>query len=195
MAGRKLPKVLTADEIKALMRAPNMSAPTGLRDRALMAVMHRCGLRVSEACGLYLRDVRWGEAQIHVRPEVGKGGKEAVVYLDEPTLALLERWKIVRRQYAAGKPHLFVRVRSGDGQGGQLDRRDVYEMVGRRARKAGIEHPVTPHMLRHTYATELLREGFNVPEVQRLLRHSDIRTTSAYLHLVDADLAAKVRAR
>lgn len=190
MAPRRLPKTLTADEVAALKARPNLAAPTGLRNRCLLEVMHRCGLRVSEACGLHLRDVRWREHQIHLRPEITKGEKEAVVYLDPSTQALLERWKDVRRHYAAGSPWLFTTLK-----GGPVDRHYVWEMVRRYARRAGIERGVHPHVLRHTYATELLAEGFNVVEVQRLLRHSDIRTTTLYLHLRDEDLARKVSSR
>jgi len=190
MAGRHLPKTLAADEVAALKARPNLEAPTGLRNRCLIEVMHRSGLRVSEACGLHLRDVKWRERQIHVRPEIAKGGKEAVVYLDPAALALLERWKDVRRGYAAGQPWLFTTLK-----GGPVNRHYVWEMVRRYARRAGIERDVHPHVLRHTYATELLAEGFNVVEVQRLLRHSDIRTTTIYLHLRDEDLARKIGRR
>lgn len=191
---KKLPRVLSQDEVTALMRMPNLKCPTGLRDRAMMALMHRCGLRVSEACGLHLRDVKWADHQIHLRPEITKGGVEAVVYLDGSTQDLLERWVAVRRQYAAGKPWLFVCVRSSH-RGEPLERRRVWEMIRRRARRAGIEGPVSPHMLRHTYATELLREGFNLREVQHLMRHADVRTTVIYTHLFEADLAAKIARR
>jgi integrase/recombinase XerD len=190
MAGRQLPKTLNADELDALMARPNLNAPTGLRNRAILALLHRCGLRASEACGLHLRDVDWREASIRIRPEVAKGGREAVVYLDPATLELLERWKTVRRRYAAGRPHLFTTLK-----GGPVDRRYVWEMVARYARRAGIDRPVWPHMLRHTFATDLLREGFTIADVQRLMRHADLRTTAIYLHVHDEDLAAKVRRR
>lgn len=190
MAGRKLPETLTADELDALMARPNLAAPTGLRNRCMLAVMHRCGLRVSEVCGLHLRDVDWREGSIRIRPEVAKGGREAVVYLDDPTRQLLERWKDVRRHYAAGRPHLFTTLK-----GGPVGRRYVWEMVARYARRAGIARPVWPHLLRHTFATDLLREGFTIAEVQKLMRHADLRTTAIYLHVHDADLAQKVRRR
>jgi integrase/recombinase XerD len=191
---RKLPKTLSCDEAQRLMAMPNLATPTGLRDRCVLELMHRCGLRVSEACGLALRDVDWSAGEIRIRPEVAKGGREAVVYLDAPALALLERWKIARRPYGAGHPHLFVCVR-GDQRGDPLTRRGVYKMMRRRALKAGIEKPVWPHMLRHSYATELLGEGFNIEEVRKLMRHTDIRTTSIYLHVRDDQLREKVRAR
>ena len=191
---RTLPKTLTSEELDALLAMPNLEVPTGLRDRCIMELMVRCGLRVSECCGLHLRDVDWKQGEIRLRPEITKGAKEAVAYLDEPTLALLERWKAVRRHYAAGKPHLFVCIRQAQ-RGGPLDRRRVWEMTVRRARKAGIERPVWNHMLRHTYATRLLSEGFTIREVQQLMRHDDIRTTVIYLAVHDEQLKAKVRAR
>lgn len=190
MPGRTLPKTLTSAEISALMARPNVDCPTGLRNRAMLEVMHRCGLRVSEACGVHLRDVDWNAGEVRIRPEVAKGGREAVVYLDARTLELLTRWKAVRRRHAHGNPCLFTTLR-----GGQVNRHYVWEMTARYARRAGIDRPVWPHMLRHSYATELLREGFNLIEVQTLMRHADIRTTVVYTHLVDAELAARVRGR
>ena len=189
MARRELPKTLTADQVRALLAMPNLDCPSGLRDRALLALLHRCGLRVSEACGLHLRDVRWAERELHLRAEITKGEKEAVLALDDDTLAWLERWKPVRRRHAQGAPWLFVTLK-----GKQLDRRNVWEMVRRRGAKAGVGR-CTPHMLRHTYASELLREGFSIEEVRRLMRHEDIQTTAIYLHVHDAQLSAKVRGR
>jgi integrase/recombinase XerD len=189
MRGRTLPKTLSSAEVSALMGACNLNCPTGLRDRALLEVMHRCGLRVSECCGLAVRDVRWKERAVHLSSEVAKGGREAVVYLDEPTTAMLRRWVDVRRPFAAGKPHLFTTL-----AGGPLSRQSVWQMTQRRARRAAIAH-AHPHMLRHTFATELLAEGFSILEVQRLMRHSDLRTTAIYLHVHDEQLAAKVRGR
>jgi site-specific recombinase XerD len=188
--GRQLPQVLAKEEVDALMRVPNLRAPTGLRNRCILALMHRSGLRVSEACGLHLRDIHWSESRIHVRRAVAKGGREAVVYFDQPTGALLERWVDVRRKYAARKPHLFTTLK-----GGPVSRFYCWQMMQRYARRAGIERSVHPHMLRHTYATELLSEGFNLREVQALLRHSDISVTGIYLHVLDSDLQAKIRAR
>lgn len=187
--GRELPKTLTREQVEALMAMPNLACPTGLRDRALMELMYRAGLRVSECCGLQLRDWRRREGQIHLRPEVAKGGREAFAYLDPIAEQFLTRWVEVRRRHAARRPHLFTTLR-----GGPLDRRDVWRMVVRRARKAGIGH-AHPHMLRHSFATSLLAEGFNVREVQRLLRHADLRTTTIYLEIREQELAEKIRRR
>ncbi len=191
---RELPKTLSAPEAAALMAMPNLDCATGLRDRCMLELMHRCGLRVTETCELHLRDVDWSAGEIRLRAEITKGHREAVVYLDSPTLALLGRWKAARRSYGAGKPWLFVCVRTGE-RGEPLSRRAVYKMVRRRAEKAGIDRPVWPHMLRHSYATALLGEGFTIAEVQRLMRHSDIRTTAVYLEVRDEQLREKVRGR
>lgn len=156
----------------------------------MLELMARAGLRASEVCGLHLRDWRPRDHTLHIRAEVGKGEREAYLPLDEGTEELLERWKGVRRQYAAGEPWLFTTLK-----GGQLDRRYVWQMTSRYARRARLERPVWPHALRHTHATELLREGFDVREVQTLMRHEDLRTTAVYLSVHNAQLAEKVRRR
>ena len=190
MAGRELPKTLTREEVDALMARPNTDCPTGLRNRAMLALMHRAGLRVSEVCGLHVRDVDWREGRLHLRAEITKGGREAWLPLDPPTLEWLVRWKAERRRHAAGRPHLFTTLK-----GGPLGRKYVWEMVSRYARRAGVKH-THPHMLRHTFASELLAEGtFNLREVQELCRHADVRTTQIYTPVQDAELARKVRAR
>jgi integrase/recombinase XerD len=191
---RALPKTLTGEEVERLMAAPNVTCPTGLRDLAMMQLMYRSGLRVSETCGLHLRDIDWRAGEIRLRAEITKGNREAVVYPDDATLDLLDRWKAMRRPYAAGKPHLFVVVKRPTC-GEPLDRRKVYEMVRRRGEKAGIEQRVTPHMLRHTHATRMLGDGFTILDVQKSLRHSSPQTTAIYLHVRDSELKAKMRAR
>lgn len=193
-APRPLPKTLSAAEAQRLMAMPNLAVPTGLRDRCVLELMHRCGLRVTETCELHLRDVDWRAGEIRLRPEITKGRREAVAYLDEPTLELLKRWKAVRRPFGSTSQHLFVCVR-GEQRGQPLTRRAVYKMVRRRAIKAQIGRPVWPHMLRHSYATDLLGERFNIAEVQKLMRHTDIRTTAIYLEVRDEQLRDKVRAR
>ncbi len=189
-APRKLPKILTAEQLDALLARPNIGCPTGLRNRAVIELLAGAGLRASEVCGVYLRDIDWQRGELRIRAEVGKGGREAVLPLDERTFSWLERWKPERRHHAAGAPWLFVTLK-----GGQLDRRYVWEMVSRYARKAGIEEPVWPHKLRHGCATSLLREGFDLREVQQLLRHADIRTTVIYTYVSPEALAEKVRRR
>jgi integrase/recombinase XerD len=192
-APQKLPKTLGVDEVAALMAMPNLDCPTGLRDRCMLELMYRTGLRAGEACGVHLRDVDWREGVVRVRAEIAKYSKEAVLPLDGRVVELLERWKPVRRLHARGTPHLFCTVRGAGSK--PVARQDLWEMTQRRARKAGIDRDVWPHMLRHTYATELLREGFTIDEVRRLMRHSDIRVTAIYLHIADRELTDKVQRR
>lgn len=190
MSRRELPKALTSEEVEALLARPNLDAPTGLRNRVALELMVRAGLRASEVCGLHLRDWRPRDHQLHLRADVAKGGREAYLPLEPEIEALLERWKAVRRQYAAGEPWLLTTLK-----GGPVSRHYLWEMTSRYARRAGIERPVWPHALRHTHATELLRDGFDVREVQALMRHEDLRTTAIYLSVHNAQLSEKVRRR
>lgn len=190
MARRELPKSLSAEDVAALLAVPNLAAPTGLRNRVALELMYRCGLRVSEACALNLRDWKVKEQQLHIRPEIAKGGREAYLPLDPVVEGFLERWKHERRRYAAGQPHLLTTLK-----GGPISRHYCFQMVRRYARRAGIDRPIGPHTLRHSFATHLLQDGFNVREVQQLMRHADLRTTAIYLSIHDAQLAEKVRRR
>lgn len=190
-APKKLPKTLSQDEVAALMAVPNLAAPTGLRNRVALELMYRCGLRVSETCALHLRDWSAREHQLHIRPEIAKGGREAYLPLDPVVEEFLERWKTVRRRYAAGQPHLLTTLK-----GGPIDRHYCWKMIRRYARRAGLEdRKLHPHVLRHTFATDLLRDRFTVREVQQLMRHADLRTTAIYLHVHDDQLAEKIRQR
>lgn len=191
-APKTLPKTFTKEEIDVLRAAPNLAVPTGLRDRCVIELMLGCGLRVSEVCGLHLRDVDWRAGEIRLRPEITKGQREAVVYPSESALALLERWKDARRPFGSKSPYLFVCVRQAD-RGHPLSRRGVHKMIARRCAKHGIAG--WPHKLRHTFATELLGDGLNLREVQTAMRHADVRTTVIYTHVRNEDLKAKLRRR
>jgi integrase/recombinase XerD len=190
MTGRTLPKTLNRDEVELLLAQPNLDAVTGLRDRAIMELMLGAGFRRGECCKVHLRDVDWSDGMVRLRPEVAKYGHEAVLPLDDRTLDWLKRWKGPRRQLAQGAPFLFVT------HGGRpLIVQDVTAMVARRARKAGIARPVSPHVLRHTYATQLLADGFDVRQVQKLMRHRHLETTAIYLEVRPEVLAERVRSR
>lgn len=189
-APRELPKVLTPDEVDALLAAPNVDCPTGLRNRCMLQLMLRCGLRVTETTLLHLRDVDWNDGSLHLRPEITKGEKEAFTYIDDATLEWLKRWKAERRKYAAGQPWLFTTLK-----GEPVGRKYVWAMMRRFAKRAGIREEIHPHMLRHTFATDLLREDFNIREVQQLMRHNDVRTTQIYTHVDDAQLRRRMRER
>jgi site-specific recombinase XerD len=181
---KRLPKRLTREEVQALLRTPNPRYPTGVRDRALIRVMYCAGLRCAEALSLRPRDVQLARNEIRVN--LGKGGKDRVVWIDATTVEILDRWKAIRPRSES----FFCTL------GGRPMRdSDVRDMMARRGRKAGIEIRVHPHLLRHSYASELLEDGYTVSEVQRLLGHARLETTALYLHVADAGLQRRLAAR
>jgi integrase/recombinase XerD len=180
---RKLPDVLTAAERHALLAVPRLRAPTGHRDCCLLILMLNAGLRASEALNLRVRDVDWVSGQLMVRQ--GKGKKDRAVWLNDADLDLLRAWK-ARRPVVSER--LFTTL-----QGTPVNDRDLREMVKRRARKAGIAKDVHPHLLRHTFATDLYRQTKDIRLVQKTLGHADVSTTMLYTHLVDDDVAHAMR--
>ena len=190
--GRKLPGVLTLDEQKALLAQPNPKAPTGLRNLCMITVMLNAGLRVSEVINLQIRYIEWLSGQLTVRQ--GKGNKDRVLWLNEDDLTLLKEWRRIKPE----SKYLFCTLK-----GGKLDDRYIRQLVDRLANKAGIqdyktsidkngkeyqESKVSPHTLRHTFATDLYRDTKNLLLVQKALGHSDISTTEIYTHIVDDEL-------
>ena len=175
---RKLPQVLTRGEIDKLLWQPRGTEPAALRDRALLEVMYACGLRASEAIGLELMDVDVQEGLLRAR---GKGSKERIVPVGQAALKALRiylergRPKLVK---GAPEAHLFVNFR-----GGQLTRQGLYKIVRRHAETAGLADRMSPHTLRHTFATHLLAGGCDLRSVQEMLGHADVSTTQLYTHL------------
>jgi integrase/recombinase XerD len=182
---RRLPKTISRDEAGRLLAACNLRAPTGLRDRVMLELMYRAGLRVGEVVRLEPRDV--GAKTVRVLD--GKGG-DGTAYFDPASVTpLLEEWKRERKRRGLSGP-LFCTLK-----GGPVSVRQVEAMVKRRAKRAGITSTVTPHVLRHTFATELLEEHYNIREVQEALRHADVSTTMIYTHVYDAQLSNKIARR
>ena len=175
---RKLPHVLTRGEIDRLLSQPRGMEPAALRDRALLEVMYACGLRASEAIGLELTDVDLEDRVLRAR---GKGSKERVVPIGQPAVqalrAYLERGRpgLVK---GAREAHVFVNFR-----GGALTRQGLYKIVRRHAVTAGLADRMSPHTLRHTFATHLLAGGCDLRSVQEMLGHADVSTTQLYTHL------------
>jgi integrase/recombinase XerD len=180
---KKLPETLNAAEHQALLAAPRRRAPTGHRDLCLITLMLNAGLRASEALHLRARDIDWTSGQMMVRE--GKGKKDRSLWLNEADLDLLRSWK--SRRPIAGEL-LFTTLR-----GTPIKDRDLRAMVKRRARKVGIIKDVHPHMLRHTFATDLYRVTKDIRLVQKTLGHADLSTTMIYTHLVDDDVAHAMR--
>jgi integrase/recombinase XerD len=176
--GRKLPQVLSRGEVDSLLRQPRGTAPTELRDRALLELMYACGLRASEAIGLEVTDVDLEEGMLRAR---GKGSKERIVPVGQAAVdaarRYLERGRPALVQ-AGVESHLFVNFR-----GGKLTRQGLYKIVRRHAVGAGLEDRMSPHTLRHTFATHLLAGGCDLRAVQEMLGHADVATTQLYTHL------------
>ncbi|MBU4056230.1 MAG: tyrosine-type recombinase/integrase [Proteobacteria bacterium] len=179
---RKIPEVLTDDERAALLEAPSTRYPTGLRNLCMLRVMLDAGLRVGELVNLEPRDINMTSGKLHVHQ--GKGGKDRVLWLGEDDIELIGRWLEVRPR---GKK-LFTTLK-----GGPLDTRYIRAMVERVAARAGINRRIHPHLLRHSFATDLLRDTGRLDLVQKALGHSSIQTTSIYLHLVDGELESALK--
>jgi site-specific recombinase XerD len=190
-SGRKRPaEVLTEAEVRSLLAACSRRAPTGIRDRALLTVLYRAGLRIEEALDLKAADVDPGRGTIRVLH--GKGDHNRTVAVDDGAIAVLELWLAERAKLGMnGRQKLFCTL-----AGGPLSANQVRQMCKRRAAKAGIEKRVHPHGLRHTHAAELVAEGVPVNVIQKQLGHVSLATTDVYLrHIAPADVIAMGRRR
>ena len=174
----RLPKVLSRDEVARLLEQPKGTSPAALRDRALLETMYACGLRASEAIGLELSDLDLEGGILRAR---GKGSKERIVPIGGKAIEALRAYLENGRPRLVGlrpEPRVFVNLR-----GGGLSRQGLYKIVRRHARSAGLEQRMSPHTLRHTFATHLLTGGCDLRSLQEMLGHADIGTTQIYTHL------------
>jgi integrase/recombinase XerD len=177
-ARAKLPEVLSRDEVSRLLSQPLGPAPTALRDRALLETMYACGLRASEAIGLELSDLDLEAGILRAR---GKGSKERLVPIGSKAVQSLRAYLEQARPRLVGQRderHVFVNHR-----GAGLSRQGLYKIVQRYAATAGLAHRMSPHTLRHTFATHLLAGGCDLRSLQEMLGHADIATTQIYTHL------------
>lgn len=176
--GRPLPKSLTEAEVEALLEAPDLEDAEGMRDRTMLEVLYATGLRVSELVGLRPEQVSLNQGVIRV---VGKGGKERLVPMGDEAQGWLERFSRGARRELLGArvcPHLFPTRR---GQG--MTRQAFWYRIKKHAATAGISGTISPHTLRHAFATHLLNHGADLRVVQLLLGHSDLSTTQIYTHV------------
>lgn len=174
-----LPKFLTEDEINILLAAPDISTPEGIRDRAVLEVMYATGLRVSEMVNLKEADVDLLAGLLRCQ---GKGSKERRVPLGKSAIHWLQQYASVKAGYGkSSAPNVFLH------RGRPLTRQLAWAMIKRHAEKVGIQN-VSPHTLRHSFATHLLQHGADSRSVQALLGHSDISTTQIYTHITDMHL-------
>jgi integrase/recombinase XerD len=174
----RLPKVLTRDEVNRLLAQPQGTSPAALRDRALLETMYACGLRASEAITLELTELDIELGMLRAR---GKGSKERLVPVGSKAIDTLRVYLQRGRPQLVGlsdEAHVFVNLR-----GVGLTRQGLYKIVQGHARSAGLEQRMSPHTLRHTFATHLLAGGCDLRSLQEMLGHADIGTTQIYTHL------------
>lgn len=184
---KHLPEYLTTEEVDKLESSIDLTTNEGHRNRAIIEVLFSCGLRVSELTSLKLSDLNLQEHFIHV---IGKGNKERLVPISDKAIDELELWFVDRRQMKI-KPgeedYVFLNRR-----GHHLTRTMILIMVKRQAQEAGIKKTISPHTLRHSFATALLRGGADLRVIQVLLGHADIGTTEIYTHLDDESLRKEI---
>ena len=185
--GRRLPRPLPVEHVLALIEAPNVDKPRGLRDRAMLSMMYSSGLRVSELIQLRLRDLDLGRG---VLSAYGKGGKRRIVPLGEVALGHLEAHLAAQPPPVRGSANGLV---FHSPRGKPWTRQMVWKLVGRYARSIGLPGHVHPHRLRHSFATHLLAGGADLRTVQTFLGHSDIVTTEIYTHVSSAKVAEEFR--
>lgn len=182
-----IPKFLNRDQIERLLRAPEETKPTGLRDRAMLELLYASGLRVTELCRLGVSDFNGGYGVVRT---TGKGNKQRLVPVGK------EARKAVAAYLESGRPallngrasrYLFVTAR-----GGCLTRQGFWKLIVAYGKKAGIFHGLTPHVLRHSFATHLLEGGADLRSLQVMLGHADISTTQIYTHVVRSRLRETV---
>ena len=183
---RSLPGYLRLEEVEKLLAQPDDKQPLGLRDRAMLEVLYSTGLRVSELVGLRVMDIDRAAGCVRC---IGKGNKERIVPIGKKAIALVERYlrdarpKLLGNAKQANVAALFINRR-----GGPLSRVGVWKILSAYGRQAGMRMGLTPHMLRHSFATHLLERGADLRSVQLMLGHSDISTTQIYTHVVEERL-------
>ncbi len=171
---KKLPDVLSIQEVERLLRTPDLEAKQGLRDRAMLELLYATGLRVSELVGLRPEQVNWDESYLIVQ---GKGRRERLVPIGTAALAITRRYLRARGLRPAGIPLFLSRGERG------FSRVGFWKVIRRYAQQAGLSKKISPHTLRHSFATHLLAGGADLRLVQEMLGHVDIGTTQIYTHV------------
>ena len=173
----KLPVILEPEEAKKLIKQPNKRCPTGLRNKTIMSLMLHCGLRLSEVVNLKHGNINLTKGKLRV--ESGKGKKDRDLAIPDYLTGLLEAWRNIRP-----KSNFFFSTLKGR----KLSDRYIQQMVKRYTQKAGIEKKISPHTLRHTYATQYYKQTKDIETLRRILGHSDISTTTIYITLANIDV-------
>jgi integrase/recombinase XerD len=180
---QNLPKYLNNEQVSALLAAPDATQPAGLRDRAMLEFLYATGVRVSELCKVRVSDVELRLGYVRI---LGKGNKHRLVPVGASAIKMVEEYLASGRSgllKRRASPYLFITSR-----GGAMTRQAFWKLLRRYGCKAGIFHHLTPHVLRHTFATHLLEGGADLRSVQEMLGHADISTTQVYTHVMRARL-------
>jgi integrase/recombinase XerD len=184
---QSLPKYLNIRQVNDLIAAPDPARPTGLRDRAMLEFLYATGLRVSELCNVRVSDIELNLGYVRV---TGKGNKQRIVPVGKTAIAAIEDYQNNgRRNLLRGRssPYLFVTAR-----GGPLTRQAFWKLIGSHGKKIGLFQKLSPHVLRHSFATHLLEGGADLRSLQTMLGHADISTTQIYTHVMRSRLRETV---
>jgi len=175
--GKRLPTVLTVEEVKKIIESPNLQTHKGIRDRAMLELLYSCGLRISELLNLRMDNLFLSSKFLRV---IGKGDKERLIPIGEPAIKAIKRYlRITRKEYKKTEtPFLFLSRR-----GRRLSRMGFWKVLNHYLKLSGIKKKITPHTFRHTFATHLLEGGANLRAVQEMLGHASITTTQIYTHI------------
>jgi integrase/recombinase XerD len=177
--GRPLPATLSERDVEKLLAAPNLDTSVGFRDRTMLEVLYACGLRVSELVNLKLTEINLRQGVIRI---VGKGSKERLVPLGEEAISWITRY-LAECRNALLKQNLNQDIVFPSNRGSPMTRQAFWYRIKDHARTAGIQKKLSPHTLRHAFATHLLNHGADLRVVQLLLGHSDLSTTQIYTHV------------
>jgi integrase/recombinase XerD len=180
-----LPKSLSLDDVDALIAQPDVATPLGLRDRAMIELLYATGLRVSELVGVRVVDLHLDERYLTC---IGKGSKERIVPIGDQAADWIDRYRSTARKLLLknrAAPRLFVNAR-----GGSLSRVGFWKILKHYVHAAGLPRGVSPHVLRHSFATHLLERGADLRAIQLMLGHTDLSTTQIYTHVLEARLRA-----
>ena len=180
---QNIPKFLNREQIDKLLAAPDGAKPSGIRDRAMLELLYATGLRVSELCAVRMADLQFDAGVLRT---IGKGNKQHITPVGKSALAAVREYLGEARAKLLGRrssPFLFVTAR-----GGRLTRQAFWKLLAANGKKAGIFHNLTPHVIRHSFATHLLEGGADLRSVQTMLGHADISTTQIYTHVMRSRL-------